>query len=52
MKAWSGSELLLYTGIATMCLAAAAAVISTVILKIKKRKIRKILEQEYGTWPR
>lgn len=52
MNALLGSELLLYTGIATMCLTAVIAVICVVIFKISKRKLNRILEQEYGTWPR
>lgn len=52
MTALSGSELLFYAGIVIMCLAAMAAVICVVIFKMTKGKIRKILEQEYGTWPK
>lgn len=52
MTALSGSGLLLYAGIVIMCLAAISAVICIVIFKGTKRKLRKNLEQEYGTWPR
>lgn len=52
MEELSGSELLFYTGIVTMSLAAVAAVVCVIVFKIARRKLNKMLEQEYGTWLR
>lgn len=48
MNGLPSSELLFYGGIAVMCLSAAAAAGCVIIFKITGKKIRKILEQEYG----
>lgn len=44
----SGSELLLYGGIAIMAAAAIAAAAAGVLFMIKGKKLRQKLEQEYG----
>ena len=48
MNGLSSSELLFYVGIALMCLTAAAAAGCVAIFHVTKKKIKKILEQEYG----
>ena len=44
----SGSECLLYGGAATMVVAMLAAVVSIVVFRITGKKLRQILDDEYG----
>lgn len=48
MNGLSSSEILFYGGIALMGLAAVGAVASAVIFKATGKKLKDILEQEYG----
>ncbi|MCI9143769.1 MAG: hypothetical protein HFH87_14345 [Lachnospiraceae bacterium] len=48
MNGLTPSEIMFYGGIAVMCLTAVAAVCCVILFKITGKKIRKILEQEYG----
>lgn len=45
----SGSECLLYGGIAIMAAAAIAAIACIIIFRITGRKIKRTLEREYGS---
>lgn len=44
----SGSELLLYGGIAVMAAAALAAVLGAVVFRVTGKKLKKKLTEEYG----
>ena len=48
MAQLTGSELLFYGGIALMALAAAAAVVAAVVLRLSGSRLGARLEQEYG----
>lgn len=48
MAGLSGSEVLLYGGIAVMAVAVAAAIVCVVVFCCTGRKLRSTLEQKYG----
>ena len=48
MVGLSGSEILLYGGIAVMAVAVAVAVVCVVIFRCTGRKLKSTLEQKYG----
>ena len=48
MLNWSGSELLLYGGIAIMGLAVLFTAVSGIIFFLTGKKLKKKLEEEYG----
>lgn len=48
MRGLSSSELLFYMGIGGMCLTSVVTVLFVIIFRITGKKIRKILEREYG----
>ena len=49
MPAWMGGELLFYTGIALIAIAATGGIISAIILRIAKGKLNKQLDTEFGS---
>ena len=48
MPAWMNGEILFYTGIVLISVAAAGAVISAIILHVSKKKLNKQLDAEFG----
>lgn len=46
------SELLLYIGGAAMCLAAVAGIVCLIGFRASGKRIKRILEQEYGVCPK
>lgn len=45
---FSSSELLFYGGFAAMIISVILAVIFTIFFNIKRQKLKRVLEQEYG----
>lgn len=52
MNGLSISELLLYIGAAAMCLAVVAGVVCLIGFRVAGKRIRRILEEEYGVCPK
>lgn len=48
MTGMTGSEMLLYGGIAVMAAAVVAAIVCVVVFRCTGRKLRSTLEQKYG----